>query len=1157
MHADFVHLHQHTQYSLLDGACFVDDLVQRAAEYKMPALAVTDHGNLFGAIEFYAACLSAGVKPILGCEIYIAPGSRFEKSAKGIHEASYHLVLLAKDEIGYHNLIRLVTAGYLEGFYYRPRIDKEVLAQHAQGLIGLSSCLKGEVPYQILAGQIQQAERAADEFKQIFAPGDFYLELQDHRVEEQARANDGLLAVARRLGLPIVATNDVHYLERSQARAHDALMCIQMQTTLDDPNRRRYSTDELYFKTPEEMQQAFSHLPEAIRNTIEIAEKCNLELDFKTLHLPTYTPPTGESRDAFLERLCREGLSRRYDGAPSEAVRERLEHELRIVREMGFTSYFLIVWDFIHYAKERGVPVGPGRGSAAGSLISYLLGITDIDPLRYDLLFERFLNPERIGLPDIDIDFCYERRGEVIDYVVQKYGSANVAQIITFGTMMAKAVLRDVGRVMNLPYAEVDRIAKLVPNELNITLAEAMEREPELKRLHQADPTVRQLIETSMALEGLARHASTHAAGVVISDEPLINHVPLCRLGEDQITTGYSMGALERIGLLKMDFLGLRTLTVINETLDLIHDTQHRTIDIDRIPLDDAPTYALLARAETIGVFQLESSGMRDLLKKLKPTVFEDLIALLALFRPGPIGSGMLDDFMKRKHGLVAIRYDHPRLEPILRETYGIIVYQEQVMRMANNLAGFSLAQADLLRRAMSKKTPEVMEQQRKAFLDGCRRNGIGERVAEKIFQLIEYFSGYGFNKSHSTAYAMISYRTAYLKANYPVEFMTALLTSERDNTDKMVQCINEATRMGLVVRLPDINESFAKFTVAGPTTIRFGLSAVKNVGQTAIESLVAARQARGPFRRLSDVAHAADSRLVNRKVLESLIKCGAMDSLGYHRAQLVAGLDRVLDMASALHKDRQHGQLSFFDEGFATASPAFAAGTEQLPEVEKWPEAQRLAYEKELLGFYVSGHPLANHASLLEAFATCSLAGLGARQDQEAVLVGGIIAKCKFTATKKTNERMAIVELEDRETGVEALVFPEAFKKSGALCRVGQVVFASGRVSLREEKPKLLVDSLISIEEVRPRLTRAIQIDLRNRLVDDQFRQSLQTTLTRSPGSTPVYVQMASPDQKFVTLLLGKEFHVTPTDTLIEELTHLCGSDAVRAVGPVTNVVI
>ncbi len=1156
MHADFVHLHQHTQYSLLDGACFIDDLVKRAAEYKMPALAATDHGNLFGAIEFYTACMSAGVKPIIGCEMYIAPGSRFDKTSKGIHEASYHLVLLAKDETGYHNLIKLVTAGYLEGFYYRPRIDKEILSQHAQGLVGLSSCLKGEVPYQILAGQIQRAEKAADEFRQIFAPGDFYLELQDHRVDEQARANDGLLAVAKRLGIPVVATNDVHYLDRSQSQAHDALMCIQMQTTLDDPNRRRYSTDELYFKTAEEMKQAFSHVPEAIRNTVEIAEKCNLELEFGKFHLPSYTPPPGETRESFLQKLCQEGLTRRYGGAPAQDVLARLEHEMRIVREMGFTSYFLIVWDFIHYAKEHGVPVGPGRGSAAGSLISYLVGITDIDPLRYDLLFERFLNPERISMPDIDIDFCYERRGEVIEYVVKKYGTTNVAQIITFGTMMAKAVLRDVGRVMNLPYAEVDRIAKLVPNELNITLTQALEQEPELKRLHQSDPTVRQLIETAMSLEGLSRHASTHAAGVVISHEPLINHVPLCRLGESQITTGYSMGALEKIGLLKIDFLGLRTLTVIQETLDLVVQTRGERIDIDRIPLDDAATYTLLARADTIGVFQLESSGMRDLLKKLKPTVFEDLVALLALFRPGPIGSGMLDDFMKRKHGLVAIRYDHPTLEPVLKETYGIMVYQEQVMRIASEMAGFSLAQADLLRRAMSKKTPEVMDQQRKAFIDGCRRNNISEKVAEKVFSLIEYFSGYGFNKSHSTAYAMISYRTAYLKANYPVEFMTALLTSERDNTDKVVQYIDEAERMGLEVRPPDINESFAKFTVGGSKMIRFGMSAVKNVGQAAIDALVAARQQQGTFHTLAELANAVDSHLVNRKVFESLIKCGAMDGFGKSRAQLMASLERVMDMAGVLHKDRQRGQLSFFD-GVLPGDAPFTVVTDDVQQVEEWSETQRLAYEKELLGFYVTGHPLAKHADLLEAFATCSISQLGAQRDQDAVLVGGIVTKCKLTVTKKSNERMAIVELEDREGSLEALVFPEAFKKSGQLCRVGQVIFASGRVTLREDKPKILIDELIPIEQVRPRFTRAIQIDLRNRLIDEQFRQTLQNRLAGSAGPVPVYLQFTPPDQKSVTILLGNEFHVTPTDELIDQLVSLCGTGVIRTLGQANSMVV
>jgi len=706
IHSDFVHLHVHSQYSLLDGACLVSNLIDMSREYKMPALALTDHGNMFGAIEFYTEAMSKGIKPIIGCEAYVAPASRFEKSSHGIQEASFHLILLAKDETGYKNLLKLVSLGYLEGFYYRPRVDKELLSQYSKGLIALSSCLQGEIPYLIVKDKYEEAKEVASNYKDIFGNGNFYLELQENSIAEQNIANKGLLRIAKELDLPIVATADVHYISKRDARAHEALLCIQTQTTLDDPNHMRFQTDEFYFRPPDEMKQLFSELPQAITSTFEIAQMCNVELEFNKTHLPHYNPPAEMTRDEFLKKLVEEGLKKRYQ-VIDEKVHKRAEHELNIIKETGFTSYFLIAWDFIHYAKSKGIPVGPGRGSAAGSVVSYALEITDIDPLKYDLIFERFLNPDRVSLPDIDIDFCYERRGEVINYVVDKYSKDNVAQIITFGTMQARAVIRDVGRVMGLSYGEVDRIAKLIPLDPNITLEEAITSEPELRNLYKSDPRITQLIDTSFALEGLTRHASTHAAGVVISDEPLTNYIPLFKAGEDQISTGYSMSSLEKIGLLKMDFLGLRTLTVIDETVKIIKRTKGVEIDIENIPMNDPRTFALLSRAESLGVFQLESTGMRELLRKLKPNKFEDIIAILALYRPGPIGSGMVDDFIKRKHNLVPIKYDHKLLEPILKETYGIIVYQEQVMRITSDLAGFTLSQADSLRRAMSKKTPE------------------------------------------------------------------------------------------------------------------------------------------------------------------------------------------------------------------------------------------------------------------------------------------------------------------------------------------------------------------------------------------------------------------------------------------------------------------
>ncbi|MDD4894657.1 MAG: DNA polymerase III subunit alpha, partial [Candidatus Omnitrophica bacterium] len=819
-HSEFIHLHLHTQYSLLDGACRIPQLLERAKQYKMNSLAITDHGNMFGAIDFYKEAQKAGIKPIIGCEVYIAPGSRLDKTSSSIVDASYHLILLARDETGYQNLIKLVSIANLEGFYYRPRIDKEVLSQYQKGLIALSACLKGEIPVLLQQRRFNDALKTADTYLNIMGKGNFYLEIQENLIPEQKTVNDGLIKISKELNIPLVATNDVHYLSKQDAVSHEALLCIQTQTTLDDPNRMRFQTDEFYFKSPQEMREVFKDFPDAINNTIEVAGRCNLELDFSKIHLPRFEPPVGKTKEDYLKELSEIGLKEKFPQA-SPAIKERLEHELKVIKDMGFVSYFLIVWDFIHHAKSNNIPVGPGRGSAAGSLVSYLLGITSINPLKYGLLFERFLNPQRLGLPDIDIDFCYERRGEVIDYVTQKYGKGNVAQIVTFGTMQARAVVRDVGRVMGIAYADVDRIAKMIPPDPGYTLKDALESETELKNLYKTDPQITKLLNTALTLEGLNRHASTHAAGVVIADKPLDNYMPLFETQNGQMTTGYSMSVLEKIGLLKVDFLGLRTLTVIDETKKIIKKTKGLDIDIDNMPLEDSNTYKLLTSGQTIGIFQVESSGMRDLLKKLEPDRFEDLIALLALYRPGPIGSGMLDDFMQRRHGRVPIKYPHSKLEKILKETYGIIVYQEQIMQIVSELAGFTLAQADLLRRAIAKKIPEVMEQQRKGFILGCIKNDVSESVANKIFDLIEYFSGYGFNKSHSAAYAMISYRTAYLKANFPVEFMCALLTSERDNTDKIVEYVNEAERMGIKVLPPDINESDALFKVVDDKTIR------------------------------------------------------------------------------------------------------------------------------------------------------------------------------------------------------------------------------------------------------------------------------------------------------------------------------------------------
>jgi len=1562
LHADYVHLHLHTNYSLLDGACRIGPLVKRAAELKFPALAMTDHGNLFGAIEFYETCTKEGIKPIIGMEAYLAPKSRFDKTGTGIRDSNAHLVLLAKDEQGYANLMRLVTLSYLEGFYYKPRIDKEALAQHRQGLIALTSCLKGVLNVHLTQEQTDLARRELDDLSQILGKEHVYIELQNHNLPLEHKVRPLLRRMAQDAGIPCVATNDVHYILQAHAEAHDALMAIQTQTTIDDAHRLRYEQPEFFLKSAEQMKAAFPDDPDAIAATLDVAERCNLELEFGKIHLPYYEPPAGTTQQDYLRQLCARGLEGRYGARPDPALAGRLAHELSVISHAGYTSYFLIVWDFVRFAKERGIPVGPGRGSAAGSLVSYCLGITDIDPLRYDLLFERFLNPQRVTQPDIDIDFCYERRNEVIDYVIQKYGKTNVAQIITFGTMQAKAVVRDVARVMKLSYAEADRLAKLIPNDLDITLSRALAEVPELMHLYRTNEQIKQLMETALILEGLTRHASTHAAGITIADKPLTEYAPLFKSNDGQITTGFDMTALEHIGLLKIDMLGLRTLTVIDEAIKLVERRHGLLININTLALDDPETFQLLARAETMGVFQLESGGMRDLLKKIKPTQFEDIISVIALFRPGPIGSGMLDEFMKRKHGQIPIRYEHPRLEPILKATYGVClsgdtmvedvrmgiryridelpqhpdlviqavdedyhavaapvsrvidnglklvnrvtlrngfeikmtpdhrvlteegwkplaelsvgdyiavpqhlmaqqgtfdsrrlrilayliadgdlsnksavnfvstdpgllgdfedcldsfelvqaarllqvrdvtrlvvtrprqagvayhtpsgllaflrehglkdmrgggrawekfvppfvfglnptclatfvaalwscdgaigrktcyyvttsrqlasdvqilllklgiastvytsryettshgprvryqvtvfdgkafsetiqplmksqkralacltrnsettisrplflrelfavvgnepkrslerrfgidrqhfkpkrlldprikghiaraaaealelpqclrllrlrwvpiveireggaehvydlevpgvhnfvangvivhncVFQEQVMRIANDLAGFSLAQADLLRRAMGKKIPEVMEAQRKAFVDGAKKQGIGERPANRIFDLMEHFAGYGFNKSHASAYALISYRTAYLKARYPVEFMTALLTSEMGNTDKLVVYLDEAKRMGLAILPPDVNESQAHFTVVDDRTIRCGLGVIKNVGLAAIDSIVQARQHPGRFQQIQALCHGVDLRLVNRKVLESLIKSGACDSMGQSRAALLASLDQAMEEATSLQQDRVRGQLTFFESLDAPAPPR-APGSPPLPgpRLRDWPESQKLAFEKALLGFYVSGHPLARYEASMNAFATTTSQQLLQQEEGAVVTIGGMLTKIKHTTTKKSNEQMAVCVLEDLQGDVEVLVFPNSFAQLAPQLKPNAIVFVEGRVAIREERPRLIAQQILPIEEGAGKLAQAMELVLR-RHGEKALLEQLKALLARFPGSVPIYLRLELPSEPSMRLKLAEDFKVEPKQELLEELSQLLGDKSV-----------
>ncbi|HRZ14878.1 MAG TPA: DNA polymerase III subunit alpha [Candidatus Omnitrophota bacterium] len=1141
-HADFVHLHLHTQYSLLDGACRISDLLETAKKYNMDALAITDHGNMFGALEFYLAAQKAGIKPIIGCEVYVAPRSRTDREG-GMDDVA-HLILLARNETGYQNLMKLVSVGYLEGFYYKPRIDKEILAQYKDGLIGLSACLKGEIPQMLQQLRYNDGLKAADTYLSIFGKDNFYLEVQENNLPEQKTVNEGLINLSRQLGIPLVATNDVHYLAKQHARAHEALLCIQTQNTLLDENRFRFKTQEFYFKSPDEMKALFKELPDALRASVDIAARCNLELEFSRVHLPKYEVPAGKTKEEFIRQLCEEGLKRRYPEAGS-LIKKRLDHELKTIQDMGFVNYFLIVWDFIHYAKGQHIPVGPGRGSAAGSLVSYLLGITDIDPLKYNLLFERFLNPERISMPDIDIDFCYERRPEVIEYVTRKYGKENVAQIITFGTMQARAVVRDVGRVMGLPYADVDRIAKLIPpmdpTNPDYGLKDALQSEPELSGLYKNDPQITQLVDIALSLEGLNRHASTHAAGVVIADKPLTNYMPLFMTPEDQITSGYGMKDLEKIGLLKVDFLGLRTLTVIDQAVKLIKVNRGKDIVINSLPLDDPATYDLLRCAHSFGVFQLESSGMRDLLRKLDAERFEDLIALLALYRPGPMGSGMLDDFIKRKKGLVPIKYDHQLLEPILKDTYGIMLYQEQIMFIASLLAGFSLAQADLLRRAMSKKIPEVMEQQRKTFVSGCQKNGVKESIANKIFDQIVYFSGYGFNRSHSAAYALVSYQTAYLKANFPVEFMTALLTSERDNTDKIVEYVNEAERMKIRVLPPDINESDAYFKIENTGDIRFGLLAIKNVGRGAVESIVRSRTEVGRFASLEDLCSRIDLRLVNRKVLESLVKCGAMDSFKQHRSQMFSSLEAVLESASRTQKEKATGQLSFFDQ--VSELNGFQTRTTPLEEIKEWPEPQLLAFEKDLLGFYISGHPLARYARQLKRFSSSEINLLPTHKDEDMVKIVAMITTVKNTVTRKKQEKMAILKVEDLEGVVEVLVFPSAYQKISRYIQVNNVVLIRGKLDLKENTPKIIANDLFPIDEVSKLIT-SVGVELAG--IREHVFGSLKELLAKSPGSVPVYLHLDTPARSKVQVLVGQELFVTPTDELITDIENLLGSERV-----------
>lgn len=1054
---DFVHLHVHTNYSLLDGACEIDKLARRLSELGMKSCAITDHGVMYGVIDFYKTMHSYGIKPIIGAEVYMAERSMQDKEP-GIDEEQYHLVLLAKDNQGYKNLMKLVSIGFTEGFYYKPRVDMSAIAEYSEGLIALSACLAGKIPSLLLKGNYEEAKKIALQFKSIFGQGNFFLEVQDHGILEQRKIINDLIHLSQDTGVHLVATNDVHYIQKDDALAQDALLCIQTGKTLEDENRMKFESSEFYLKSPEEMARLFSYIPEAIENTVQIAQRCNVTLDFGNLHLPSFQVPDEFTQDKYLEQLCFKGARERFPEITCE-IKERLEYELDTINKMGYSSYFLIVWDFINYARQNGIMVGPGRGSAAGSLVAYCLYITNIDPLKYNLLFERFLNPERVSMPDIDVDFCYERRQEVIEYVVKKYGEDRVAQIVTFGTMAARAAIRDVGRVMGYPYGEVDKIAKMVPAELGITIENALTLNPELRKLYDENERVKRLIDIAKDLEGFPRHASTHAAGVVISKDPIVEHVPLHKLGDSNIATQYTMTALEELGLLKMDFLGLRTLTVIRDALNIIRRTQKKDINLDKLPLNDKKVYEMLSQGNTAGVFQLESTGMKNLLTELKPETFQDVVAIIGLYRPGPLGSGAAEDFIKSKNGLKPIKYLHPKLEHILSETYGIILYQEQAMKIAQELAGFSLAQADILRKAMGKKKQDVMAAQRESFINGCIQNGIDNTTAGKIFDEISYFAGYGFNKAHTAAYAVIAYQTAYLKVHFPVEYMAALLTSVIDNTDKVAYYINECRHIGIEVLPPDINESYEAFTVVSDK-IRFGLTAVKNVGQNVAKAIIQARKSKGKFTSLTDFIEKVSGDL-NKKALESLIKSGAFASLGAKRSQLLSIYENTFAKIQRQQKQSMKNQISIFQ-----MFDDFSESKETLPDLPEYPSTELLAMEKEMLGIYVSGHPLSEYKNELSKSVTFYLEdknNANMVQDNKEVVIGGIITGINTKTTK--NERiMAFIDIEDLTGSMEAIVFPTVFEKYKSLLLPDSKVYIKGRIDHKEdEAPKLIV------EDVRP----------------------------------------------------------------------------------------
>jgi DNA polymerase-3 subunit alpha len=1164
--SQFVHLHLHTDYSMLDGACDVEKLCHRAKELGMPAVAMTDHGNIFGAVHFVNAAKAAGIKPIIGCELYVCKKDDHRIARTPPEGDTYnHLLVLAENDEGYRNLVKITSESSLHGFYYKPRVSKRFLAEHSKGLIALSGCLKGEVAELLTADKYDAARAAAANYSDIFGKQNFFLEIQDQGLEMEHRIHPGLFRLEKDLGLPLVATNDSHYLCEDDAHAQDVMVCIQTGKSIQDPNRMKFQGTGFYVKSHDEMYQVFKDSPEVLARTLAIAERCHVKLEKVSNPFPHFDVPGGYTLDSYFEHVTREGFARRMEAIRTQSEAGKLKHslseyeqrlarEISIIQQMKFPGYFLIVWDFVRYARENNIPVGPGRGSAAGSLVSYSLGITDLDPLQYELFFERFLNPERVSMPDIDMDFCMNRRGEVINYVTRKYGRENVAQIITFGTMAAKAAIKDVGRAMDVPYSDVDRIAKMVPTTLNIKLENAIKESPALQQAYESDTQVHQLIDTAMKLEGLVRNAGVHAAGVVISPQPLQELVPLYRTKNDEIVTAFDMVAIEKMGLLKMDFLGLTTLTILDDTLKLINQKNAREdpsitpLDLKAIPLQDPTTYEKVFHSGlTSGIFQFESQGMRDVLRRYQPNTIEDLTALNALYRPGPIQGGMIDYFIDRKHGRKKVEYELPELEEILKETFGVIVYQEHVMQIANRLAGYSMGEADLLRRAMGKKKPEEMAKQRERFVEGAVEKRYPRAKIERIFDLLAKFAEYGFPKAHSAAYALLAYQTAYLKTHHPIEFMAALLTSVTGNTDDVVKYINECREMGVSVEPPDINVSDANFTPHGQA-IRFGLAAVKNVGHNAIESIVAARTELGRFKSIYEFCEKVDLRLLNKRVLESLIKSGAMDSFG-RRAQLMAVLDKSIDHAQKAQRDAESGQHGLFG---VFQQEETQPDADKLPDTPDWDEHMRLAAEKEILGFFITGHPLDKYREKLEDLGALSTSDLGAMKastgKDETLCTAGIITNLRVLKSKR-GDFYAQAALEDLTGSIEMLVFPDAYKKLQEKVKMEVPVLVRGGVRIEEgANPKLTVSDISSLEDAKVPLPRSLRIRIPLEKASETTVDELHLLFSQRKGEARVLFDVERAGD-FMVVMEAEGYNVLPDRSFVNRVQELCGRDAIRVI--------